>query len=234
MQRALTWSVSLVVLAWTVSAHAQLPFPQPPFPQPPFPQLPFLNGQYAFTGTAACLSAPGSSMSPPSPGNTTPNTDSGFDTTLQPLNVAKSFSFSNSVEGVRTFKFDGTGTVNATELSITVPPTPGPPKAPVFPPSASSSTLSYSFTYAFNPDGTFTATVVAGSFMGTVQTGPRTGQTFTVANFPQLVGRVAQTGASLTLATQVPTVDTVTFSNGDVWPRICHRSRVLLLSTPIP
>jgi hypothetical protein len=31
------------------------------------------------------------------------------------------------------------------------------------------------------------------------------------------------------LSNLVPTVETVTFSNGDVWPRICHRSRVLIL-----
>lgn len=186
-----------------------------------------LHGHYAFTGTGACLYAPGSSTSPPSPGNTTPNTDSNFDTSLQPINVSKAFSTSFAVEGIRTFKRDGTGTVIGTEMGIVVPPTPDGTTFPKFPPSASSATFSYSFTYTFNNDGSFN-TMVTGSVTGTFQAGPRSGQTFTVSNFPPLLGRASNNSSALTLATLVPTVETITFSNGDVWPRICHRSRVLI------
>jgi hypothetical protein len=180
-----------------------------------------LHGHYAFTGTGACLYAPGSSTSPPTPGNTTPNSDSNFDTSLRPINVSKAFSTSFAVEGIRTFKRDGTGTVTGTEMGIVVPPTPGGA------PSASSATFSYSFTYTFNNDGSFN-TMVTGSVTGTFQTGPRSGQTFTVSNFPPLLGMASKDGSALTLATLVPTVETIAFSNGDVWPRICHRSRVLI------
>jgi flagella basal body P-ring formation protein FlgA len=55
MQRALIWLVSVVVLAWTVSAHAALPS---------------LKGTYAFTGTLSCLFAPGSDSAPPNPPGT--------------------------------------------------------------------------------------------------------------------------------------------------------------------
>ncbi len=213
MQRALTWSVFAVVLAWTVSAHAA-------------PQK--LKGSYAFTGSAACLFAPGSSTSPPPVNNTTPNTNAGFDSALQPMFRETSFSTSFAVEGIRIFNGDGTGTVSGNEVGLAVPPTPGNLTIfPHFPPSASQATFSYSFNYAFNPDGSFTTTVT-GSLTGSFQAGPRNGQTFTVSNFPQFLGLPSQNSDTLTLANLVPTVETITYSNGDVWPRICHRSRVLI------
>jgi hypothetical protein len=43
-----------------------------------------------------------------------------------------------------------------------------------------------------------------------------------------LTGRIALDRKSLTLASEEPTVEVVTFSNGDVHYRICHRSRILL------
>jgi hypothetical protein len=216
MQRSLNCAVFFVVLAWTVSAHAAPPS---------------LKGNFAFTGTEACLFAPGSSISPPTAGNTTPNTDSGFNpNTLRPVNSDESFSSSSSVEGVRTFDESGNGKVSATEVGITVPPTPEGSLVPSFFPSAQSASFSYDFTYTINAKGSFTATAVPGSFTGNIQAGPRKGQTFTIANFPQLVGNAANGSTTLVLSTLAPpTVETVTFSNGDVWPRICHRSRVLLL-----
>src|SRR2546426_1094516 len=59
-------------------------------------------------------------------------------------------------------------------------------------------------------------------------TGERTGQTFTIDHFPELSGQISQDHKSLTLASDAPTEEDVTFSNGDVQHRICHRSRVLL------
>jgi hypothetical protein len=216
MQRALTWSVSFVLLAWTVSAHAAPPS---------------LNGNYAFTGTAACLFAPGSSSSPPNPTNPTQNIDAGFDAALQPKNADKSFSNSFAVEGIRTFNGDGTGTVKGLEVSITVPPTPKGPLFPAFPPSAAAAMFSYSFTYTFNPDGSFSSSI-SGSLAGTFTAGPRSGppaQTFTVTNFPDFLGFSSVNSQTLTLANvPTPAVEIITFSNNEVWPRICHRSRVLI------
>ena len=71
-------------------------------------------------------------------------------------------------------------------------------------------------------------TVVSGPVTGTNLTGSRAGQTFTIESFPVLTGRIALDRKSLTLATEEPTVEVVTFSNGDVHYRICHRSRILL------
>jgi hypothetical protein len=64
--------------------------------------------------------------------------------------------------------------------------------------------------------------------MGTNVTGPVSGQTFTIANFPTLTGLISQDGKTLTLADLTPTVETTTRSDGTVRTRICHRSRVLI------
>jgi len=86
---------------------------------------PQLKGRYAFTGEASCLVA-----------------KHGFNDDLTPIDGnVNSHSF--SVQGVRTFNGDGTGTVEATAVEIVPPP---------FNPDASSQTFSYQFTTA----GTYT------------------------------------------------------------------------------
>jgi hypothetical protein len=190
---------------------------------------PSLQGAFGFTGTAACLVAPGSSTSPtnPTPGTALPN--SGFDSSLQPID-GKSFSRSFSVEGIRTFHGDGTGTVRGTGVTVAVPPTPGPAGSgyPTFSPSASLEKFSYQFTYTVNADGSWTADTVPGTYNGSFLTGPRTGQTYTVENFPTFSGLISADGQTLTAAHLTTTVETNVFSNGDVWPMICHRSRVFI------
>jgi hypothetical protein len=161
---------------------------------------PQLKGEYGFTGTTACLAtaAPGQGFNP----NFTP-TDGSF---------GQSFT----AEGIRTFNGDGTGTVRGSSMGITIP-------ANVH--SAGSDDFSFSFTYTVNDDGSWTSDLV-GVETGTIKTGPRAGQTFTISNSPTGTGMMSQNGSTLTLATLDPTVELVTFSNGDVHKRICHRSRV--------
>jgi hypothetical protein len=209
----------MVILIWAATAAANSPK---------------LKGAYGFTGTAACLVAPGSSATQPLPGNTTPLPNSGFQADLRPID-GKSFSHSFAVEGIRTFNDDGTGTVKGTEVGITVPPTPQPPGYPAFPPSADSHTFSYSFTYTVNGDGSWSSSMVPGSFSATFVSGPRsvpTAQTFTVDAIPPFTGLISQDGQTLTVAHITPTVETHTYSNGDVYPMICHRSRVFIALSP--
>jgi hypothetical protein len=162
-----------------------------------------LQGDYVSTGESTCLVA-----LPP-----------GFNPNLTPMDGR--FTFSSSTQGIRTFHGDGTGTAQSRSVSITHPDTP------VTLGSASSSdTNTESFTYTVAPDRT--VTVVSGPVTGTELTGTRVGQTFTIASFPVLTGRIALDRKSLTLATEEPSVEVVTFSNGDVHDRICHRSRILL------
>jgi hypothetical protein len=125
----------------------------------------------------------------------------------------------------RVFEFfngDGTGSVRATEVGF-VPPPPAPGFAGV---SAEAATITYSFTYTVNGDGTFTAQLVPGTFVGTFIQGPRSGQTYTIDNF-HLTGLLTNDNKVLTVATSQAEVETQTFSNGDVRPRVCHRSRIL-------
>ena len=228
MARALALSVSVLALSWAANAVADPPK---------------LKGSYAFTGSAACLVAPGhvgdANVPPPLP-NPTPGValpNSGFNAQLQPNDIgeptpSQSFSRSFSVEGIRTFNGDGTGTVAATAVGITTRPTPGPNGYPHFPPSAGSGDFGFNFTYTVDGKGGWTATMVPGSYTETFATGPRTGQTATVDAIPPLVGMISQDGKTLTGAHVEPTVETRSFSNGNVWPEICHRSRIFISLSP--
>jgi hypothetical protein len=138
------------------------------------------------------------------------------------------YTSSHAVEGIRTFNGDGTGTVKGTVVGIVGRPTPGPGGFPSFPPSAGSSDFSFSFTYVVNADGSWTGTMVPGSYSETHLTGPRAGQTGTVDAIPPVVGMVSQDGRTLIDAHVAPVVETHTYSNGDVDPQICHRSRVFI------
>ena len=165
---------------------------------------PRLKGEYGFTGSESCLFAP-----------------FGFKPNFQIVDDS-SWSNSGNVEGIRAFNGDGTGTVKGTTMSITGPPTPG------FPPGAGSSRFSFSFTYTVSEDGGWTTNTVPGTDKGTVLTGPRAGQTFTVENSAAGTGLISRNGNTLTVADLTPTVETVTYSNGDVHHRICPRSRVFI------
>jgi len=215
-------AVSALTLTWTAVAAADSPR---------------LKGSYGFTGNATCLVAPGYAGNPsgppipnPTPGVLLPN--AGFQADLRPNDVVTgataSFSYSFGVEGIRTFNGDGTGTVKGTVVSLTVRPTPGPGGYPHFPPAAGSADFSFSFTYVVNPDRSWTGTMVPGSYSETFLTGPRTGETANVDAIPPITGLISQDGKTLIGAQTTTTVETHSYSNGDVEPQICDRSRVFI------
>src|SRR5262249_31215944 len=140
-----------------------------------------LKGAYGFTGTDACLStaAPGTGFNP----NFTP-TDGSF---------GQSFTS----EGISTFNDDGTGTVSRSSMGITIAANVS---------SAGSEDFSFSFTYTVNDDGSWTSDVI-GVETGTIKTGPRAGETFTISNSPMSVGVISRNRGTLTLATLDPTVE---------------------------
>jgi hypothetical protein len=82
----------------------------------------------------------------------------------------------------------------------------------------------------FNVDGSFIQKDVSAS--GTILTGPRAGQTFTLLNVADQIGGPSLNRDSFTLATFTPTVETVAYSNGDIAQRICQRSRTFILLSP--
>jgi hypothetical protein len=225
MRGAFALSVSVVAVTWTANALADSPA---------------LKGQYGFTGSAACLVAPGhvgDENTPPPLPNPTPGValpNSGFNANLQPNDItpggtpSASFNRSFSVEGIRTFNGDGTGTVKGTAVGVVNRPTPGPNGFPHFPPSADSADFSYSFTYTVDGNGGWTSAMVPGSYSETFTNGPRKGQTATIDAIPPIVGMISGDGKTLTGAHLAPIVETHTYSNGDVWPEICHRSRIFI------
>jgi hypothetical protein len=216
-------SSAVLTLTWVTAATADSPK---------------LRGSYGFTGTAACLVAPGHVGDPNGPPLTNPTpgvalANSGFQPDLRPNDAVPgsptaSFSGSYAVEGIRKFNGDGTGTVKGTSVGITVRPTPGPGGFPRFPPAAGSSDFSFSFTYTVSEDGTWTAAMVPGSYTENILTGPRAGETSTIDAIPPVTGMVSQDGKTLIAAHLTPVVETHSYSNGDVEPQICHRSRVFI------
>jgi len=170
---------------------------------------PQLKGQYGFTGSAHCIV----SASP-------------FDSNFQATGFTTVNSF--SVEGVRTFKGDGTGTIKGRSVSITPPPVGSPPVTPI---SGSSGDFSAQFTYVVDGSGGFTTEIVPGTFLGQNVAGPGAGATWTLDRL-SLHGLISQDKQTLTLASVAPVMETQTFLTGPIAGqtryRICHRSRVLI------
>jgi hypothetical protein len=183
---------------------------------------PQLKGDYGFAGASQCItssvgfSAAGEALcgdthqpisfqpNPSNPRNTCPGV----------------FTLTSSVEGIRTFNGNGTGTVQGRNVSLTVPPNTASL-------GASSDDFSFSFTYSVDDDGSFSSQLVPGSYQGQILTGNRAGQTYTI-NQLNVEGLISNDKKSLVIATVEPTVEKQQFSNGDVRYRICHRSRSLI------
>jgi len=211
MQRACLWIISALLMSWGVFAVTDEAAAQT------------LKGAYGFTGTANCLVAL-----------------NGFNDKQQVKMSAtppSAFGFSFSVEGIRTFNGDGTGTVNGTAVTTTGE------TEPLFRPNASSHNLTFNFTYVVNGDGSWTSDMVPMTYLGTFLTGPRgplagppsvPAQTYTIDKLPTISGLMAVNGMTLTAAHLTPTVETHTYSNGDVEIMICHRSRVFIRLSPAP
>lgn len=187
-----------------------------------------LRGDYAFSGEATCLVSP--NRVDPTTGELIPG---GFNTNLTPFGPPAAFPFviSFSIQGIRTFNGDGTGSVVARIVSISHPSAvPSPVVSPYTPffnrGGATSGDIQATFTYEVAPDLTFT--IQTPVVNGQLDSGTRAGQTVTITNIPDFLGKISGDHHTLTLAHELPAVETHTFSNGDVSKEICHRSRILL------
>ena len=200
MKRTFVWAVSVATLIGVGTANAASPK---------------LKGEYAFTGSAACLVS-----------------GTPFNANLTPSSFTVSTSF--SVVGIRTFNGDGTGTIKGRSVSINPPPVTNtnttPPTTPLGGISANNSDFTASFTYSIDSAGLLTTQLVPGSFLGT-GIGPSAGSTFTVDNF-SLVGMMSVNNETIVLATPqaAEEIQTITPTVGAPFNRyrICHRSRVLI------
>jgi hypothetical protein len=223
-------SIAAVAMIWPVAAIAAPPQ---------------LKGTYGVTGTANCaisvagFTAPPTQYAPEGICNY-PIGNAWHGLTLRQINatLAPNAQMSDcpglstssfSVEGIRHFNGDGTGTAAITSVTFSQPPGSNGVWA-------SSETATFSFTYAVDNSGGFTSNLVAGSYNGTYSGGLRDGQTLSrpYADMP-MTGLISNDGKTLTLASVTPTVETLVFSGGNPLPgipstyqRICHRSRVLI------
>lgn len=137
----------------------------------------------------------------------------GFNANLTP--IGPSFVTINSFLGTHIFNGDGTGSEDSSEVTVAFPPVN----------AGSSSNFSFTFTYDVSADRTVTA--VNSTTSGHIVAGPLAGESYTVT-FGSALGRLSLDGRSLTFFEPEPTVETVTFSNGEVQQRICSRSRILI------
>jgi len=157
---------------------------------------------FAAAGTLQCLTSIG-----------------GFNSNLTPVTGSIVFVNLNSVEAVWTFNAGGAGTVSGRVVGISSPST-GTSLG-----GAGSADFAVEFTWTLAAG---VMTVNLSSVTGEQLTGGRAGQTFTVTGVPTLTGRISGDGRSITLSHDTPAVETISYSNGDVHPRICNRSRVLV------
>jgi hypothetical protein len=165
-----------------------------------------LIGSYAYSTTQVCLYG-----------------TAGFNANFQAIGTSNTST--NSIEGVWTFNGNGMGEIMQAGMSLDLPPTIG------FLPSASSDESSGRITYTVAGD-TFTTQHVPGTFKGTVLSGPRTGQTFTLEGVPELAGYIALGDRTLSASDTTPGVQTLTYSDGTVLHRVCHRSITAIKVSP--
>jgi hypothetical protein len=171
---------------------------------------PKLKGDYGFTRTVRCIVS-----------------DTGFNDKFraEPNYFGEAFA----EEGVRTFNGDGTGSQSFTGINIEIP-------------AAHSGANGFrvkdqKFTYVVNGDGSWSVPG-GGSISGTVEGGPRDGDTFTISNLAGDAGHVSTNAATLTLSTgDTPVIETITYTTSSNMPdgmfyRICNRSNVLISLPP--
>jgi hypothetical protein len=247
MQRVLAYSISALVLILATSASADNQQAE---------RNKQLKGQYAVTGSANCLNVNSQTSSPtgvePLGGgfdpatyeaicqdtglpigkkaDGTPNPSSGPGARNTCLGVIAS---SYSVQGIRTFNGDGTGTINVTTIGVNIPPNTGSQ-------GGSSLTFKAHFTYQVDADGGVTTYLVSDPATqdSQITSGLRAGETVTHDKLT-LYGMIGQDAKSLTLASGIPPVGTPEIERRDftggplganhlIQYRVCDRSRVLI------
>jgi hypothetical protein len=121
-------------------------------------------------------------------------------------------SFSTTVNGVMVFRADGTGTVNHRSFTVDVG-------------EGTTSDISYQISYTIDPDGNLSVKAVPGTYSSTTLTGPNAGLT-QVVDVPDTIGFIGEGARVIVLAPPVPSILTVTRSNGTQFARICDGSLI--------
>ncbi|HZB91627.1 MAG TPA: hypothetical protein VE397_09310 [Stellaceae bacterium] len=165
-----------------------------------------LRGDFAVLESGSCLYAVG-----------------GFNANFTPIGTY--FVLTETQQAVRTFDGKGGGTEVGYAVDVIGSPYP----------DVSSVEYAAAFTYQMATNGTFTA-LPSGPVTGTIMTGAQAGQTFTITaiNPTAGTGQIGIDRRDLFLATSVPYVEQISYSNGDTVYRVCSRGRSMHQITPPP
>jgi hypothetical protein len=134
----------------------------------------------------------------------------GFNPNFTPKGPVKFFSY--TVEGVMVFHADGTGTVNAQDYSVDTG-------------GGETGVSSYQITYTIGPDDKLSVKAVPGTYSHTILTGPIAGLT-QIVGVADVSGFIGEGARAIILGPPVPSVQTVTRSNGAQFTRICNGSLI--------
>jgi hypothetical protein len=165
-----------------------------------------VSGTFAFTNNLSCVN-----IVPPATFN------SSFEPTAGPV-----FLSTSTNAGTITFNSNGTGSVDIVLGVGTFTPVPPGSSFTSTDSSASSWTEMHQFTYTV-ADGIITTQLVPGSYTQTFLTGPRAGQTASQDVLSNEV-YISNSGANYLSISDGTSVETKTYSNGDVRPQVCTRS----------
>ena len=152
-----------------------------------------IRGQYAFTGGGASLIAP-----------------LGFETDLKPKGPPGAYIFQTfNIEGVCTFRSDGTGSFKGLNHLVALPfttPNPNPPPPTITHHSAGvSSNVTYLFHYTMADDGKITITADPGTYTTEYKSGPAVGKTYHLNGFSRM-GFITPDGKMIALTGGAPSV----------------------------
>jgi hypothetical protein len=162
-------------------------------------------GTFGGVGETACVTAAG-----------------GFNSNFATVDPSNASTEVSNALTVYTFKKNGTGTIVSANV-VNVQDSGG----------NSLSVKNVPFTYASNGKGGFTLTAKDSTFTGTIPTGGRAGQTFSIDTWT-VDAYIAQGSKAIVIATVAPFVENITFSgtNPGPFPRICTREATLMPISP--
>jgi hypothetical protein len=165
-----------------------------------------IEGEYAVTGSNACLLAP-----------------FGFNANLIAINGVSATS-AQTWEGVYTFTRNGDGEVDVLVHAIGTPAAPG---------SGGSLSVHWEFQYTVNEGGRITFTLVPGTYIGKWLTGPLAGAVF-YEKFGSIDGVISPNGKQMIVTWGAPVILYAIDANGNLLgPQLlCNGSFVLLRLTP--
>ena len=176
-----------------------------------------IRGQYASTGGGTSLLAP-----------------LGFETNLRPKGPPGAYMFQTfNVEGVYTFKGDGTGSYKGLNHVVNLPftmPNPNPPPPTITVPSnAGSSNVTFLFHYTVTNDRKITIKADPGTYKTEWKSGPNAGNT---SHFDGMVrtGFISPDSKTITLTGGAPSVMSLIPPFGNMPPTtqmVLHSSAVL-------